>query len=114
MFLECILEMQGRQGLPELIVKKSTVKKMLFFNTTEVLWYQVHVDLKFNKAKALVLSVSNFSCFSAELVVKWKCCKGINRIALYENFSYAIFFTVIREVREDKEIIFVSCIHILK
>lgn len=48
-------------------------------------------DLKFNKAKALVLSVSNFSCFSAELVDKWKCCKGINRIALTENFFLCYF-----------------------
>lgn len=38
-----------------------------------------------------MLSISNISCFGAELVVKWKCCKGINRIAFTENFFLYVF-----------------------
>lgn len=38
-----------------------------------------------------MLSISNISCFGAELVVEWKCCKGINRIAFTENFFLCFF-----------------------
>lgn len=95
MFLELVLGMQERQGLPELIFVKNCKEihslKKAFLYTTEILWYKIHLDLQFNKAKALMLSLSNISCFGADLVVKWKCCKGINRIAFTENFFLCFF-----------------------